>query len=254
MKKLFFVSGLFICLSIKAQKVENIIIVTTDGFRWQEVFNGIDSAIANNKKYYESDSAYLFKKFWSDDINERRKKLLPFFWNTIAKQGQLYGNRNAGCKVNVFNPYQFSYPGYSEIFTGFVDTAINSNAYKANPHTNVLAFLNKQQRFTNKVAAFAAWDAFDRILNEANSGFTVTNAFEKSGGTNPTARENLLNEMLENSYKPFKEEECLDVFTHYAAMEYLKTSNPKCYTFLTEKQMNGLMQASTEVMQKLPTR
>jgi hypothetical protein len=79
MKKLFFISVLFICLSTKAQKVENIIIVTTDGFRWQEVFNGLDSAIANNKKYNEGDSAYLFKKFWSDDVNERRKKLLPFF-------------------------------------------------------------------------------------------------------------------------------------------------------------------------------
>lgn len=33
--------------------------------------------------------------------------------------------------------------------------------------------------------------------------------------------------MLENSYKPFKEDECLDVFTHYGAMEYLKNKKPK---------------------------
>ena len=33
--------------------------------------------------------------------------------------------------------------------------------------------------------------------------------------------------MLLNSYKPWGEGECLDVFTHYAAMEFLKTSKPK---------------------------
>ena len=33
--------------------------------------------------------------------------------------------------------------------------------------------------------------------------------------------------MNKDSFKPFGEEECLDVFTHYAAMEYLKTKKPK---------------------------
>ncbi len=32
------------------RQTENIIIITTDGFRWQEVFKGMDSAIANNSK------------------------------------------------------------------------------------------------------------------------------------------------------------------------------------------------------------
>ncbi len=50
----------FIC---KAQQTENIIIITTDGLRWQEVFGGIDSAIAENKKFNEGDSAYIFKKY-----------------------------------------------------------------------------------------------------------------------------------------------------------------------------------------------
>ena len=33
--------------------------------------------------------------------------------------------------------------------------------------------------------------------------------------------------MLLNSYRPWGEGECLDVFTHYAAVEYLKTKKPK---------------------------
>ena len=74
---------------------------------------------------------------------ERRQKLMPFFWNTIATKGMLFGNRTIGNKVDVANPHWFSYPGYNEILTGYPDTAINSNEYPPNPHTNVFAFLNQ---------------------------------------------------------------------------------------------------------------
>lgn len=208
-------------------KTENIIIVTTDGFRWQEVFKGMDSAIANNSKFHQGDSAYIFSTYWSDIKNERRKKLMPFLWTTIETKGQIYGNRTLGNKVDNANPYWFSYPGYNEIMTGFPDTAINSNDYPPNPHENVLEFLNKQSKLKGRVAAFAAWDAFDRILNEKRAGFPVISAFDTSGGKNPDANEKLINAMLKDSHKPWLEGECLDVFTHYAAMEWLKMKKPK---------------------------
>ncbi|MEO7292515.1 MAG: alkaline phosphatase family protein [Ginsengibacter sp.] len=206
---------------------ENIIIITTDGFRWQEIFKGMDSSIANNKKFNQGDSAYLFETFWSNDENERRKKLMPFLWSAIDTKGQLYGNRALGNKVNNANRYWFSYPGYNEIMTGYPDTAINSNNYPPNPHVTVLEFLNQQPKLKGKVLAFGAWDAFDRILNEKRSGIPVLSAFDLSGGKNPTANQKLINEMLTDSYKPWRNEECLDVFTHYLAMEELKTKKPK---------------------------
>ena len=223
----FFILFTNINFSFAQQKTENMIVITTDGFRWQEVFGGMDSAIANQKKYNQGDSDFIFKKYWSNDVNERRKKLLPFLWNTIAVNGQIYGNRNLGNKVDNSNPYWFSYPGYSEIFCGFADTLVNSNDYKNNPNTNVLEFINKQPKYKNGVAAFGAWDAFERILNEPRSGFPVVAGFAPTGGKNPTQKEQLINSMLKDSYKPFNMEECLDVFTHYEAMEYLKTRKPK---------------------------
>ena len=152
---------------------------------------------------------------------------MPFFWNTIAKSGQLYGNRNFGNKVNVTNPYWFSYPGYSEIMCGFADTAINSNGYKNNPNTTLLEFLNHQPKLNGKVAAFGAWEAFNRIINEKRSGIPVTAAFDTLKGKRLTPQQQLINKMLLNSYKPWHEGECLDMFTHYAAMEHMKTSRPK---------------------------
>jgi Metalloenzyme superfamily len=214
-------------VSTAQQQTQNIIIITTDGFRWQEVFNGMDSAIANNSKFNEGDSSYIFEKYWAVSENDRRKKLMPFLWNTIVEKGQIFGNRAAGSKVDNANPYWFSYPGYSEIFTGYPDTAINSNGYEPNPHVTVLEFLNKQPKLKGKVAAFAAWNAFDRILNEQRSGIPVINGYEATGGKTPTANEKMLNRLLKDSYRPWHEDECLDVFTHHAAMEWLKTRKPR---------------------------
>ena len=228
MKPIFFFFFLFFTATIQAQnQTENVIIITTDGFRWQEVFTGIDQTIASDKRFNQNDSEYLFKKYWSDDLIERRKKLLPFIWTTIASNGQIYGNRNLGNKVDVSNPYWFSYPGYSEIMCGYVDTAINVNKYKHNPNTNVLEFLNQQKNLKNKVAAFGAWDAFNKILNDKRSKIPVVTAYNACGGDHPSANEKLINSMLKDSYRPFDEEECLDVFTHHEAMEYLKNKKPK---------------------------
>src|SRR6186713_650615 len=94
MKKISILFLLFFLInSIRAQQAENIIIITTDGFRWQEVFKGMDSAIANNSKFNQGNSSYIFEKYWSNSENEKRKKLMPFFWNTISNHGQLYGEK-----------------------------------------------------------------------------------------------------------------------------------------------------------------
>jgi hypothetical protein len=208
-------------------KVENLIVVTIDGMRWQEVFTGMDPTIADNKRFNQGDSTYIYKKFGGQNASERKIKLLPFIWETVCSEGQLYGNRLYGNKVDTANPYWFSFPGYSELFTGFPDPRINSNKFGNNPHVTVLEFLNHLPKYKGKVAAFGAWEAFDRILNESRAGFPVISAFDKTGGKTPNRRELLFNKMLADSYKPWGDAECLDVFTHNAALEYLKTKHPK---------------------------
>lgn len=227
--KIFWLIGAWLAASpaLSQQRAQNLIIITTDGLRWQEVFNGMDSAIAINPEFNQEDSAYIFSKYWSPDPASRRARLFPFLWNELAGGGRVYGNRQVGSCVNNFNPYWFSYPGYSEIMTGYADTAINRNDFPPNPHVNVLEYLHRLPSFRGRVAAFAAWNAFDRILNEKRSGFPVINAFDSIGGISPTPHEKILNRMLQDSYKPWLEAECFDIFTHYAAMEYLRTRRPR---------------------------
>lgn len=213
---------LFITQTFAQHKTENIIIVTLDGMRWQEIFGGVDSAIMNNPEYtHERDD--IKKLLWSDDAEERRKKLLPFLWNTIAVKGQLYGNRNKGSLVDVANPYRFSYPGYNEIFTGFPDPAVNSNDKIKNKNENVLAFINKQKDYTGKVAAFSTWDVPPYFLNKWRSGLYVNSDQDSIDFGSSTAK--LLNDMQKLSMKPNGER--LDLVTYTAAREYLKEKKPK---------------------------
>ena len=136
-------------------QTKNVVVILIDGYRCEELFKGAEFDVLNNKKYNPDDSLKRFKKFWSDNLDERREKLMPFTWNYIAKHGQLYGNRDLGNDVNVMNPYWFSYPGRAEILSGFVDTAVNSNEYPDNPNTNVLEFINNQKGYEGKVVSFA---------------------------------------------------------------------------------------------------
>lgn len=226
---LLFLAPAYLIAQQKATDIKNVIVITTDGLRWQEVFKGMDTALANDGRFNQGrrDSIEIYENYWAEDPAGRRKKLMPFFWNTIAAKGQLYGNREKNNKVNVANPHWFSYPGYNEIFTGYPDPAVNSNEYQANPHVTVLEYINNLPAFKGKVAAFGAWGAFNRILNEKRAGFPVIAAFDTTGGKNPTTKELLINAMLKDSYKPFGYGECLDVFTHYGAMEHLETRKPK---------------------------
>ena len=206
----------------QTHKTENIVIVTLDGMRWQEVFGGADSVLINNAAYTK-DTADAKSKFWSSDTDERRKKLFPFLWSTIAQQGQLYGNRKYNNNVNNANPYWFSYPGYNEIFTGYPDTAVNSNDKIYNKNTNVLEFINKQKGYEGKVAAFSTWDVFPYILNDKRSHIYVNADVDTLKFKSPQF--DLINDIQFLTTRPIGVRP--DVLTYIAAREYLKEYKPK---------------------------
>src|SRR5262249_36936940 len=132
-------------------KTKKLFIITIDGFRWQEVFTGADPLLVANTDYVK-DTLLTRQLYWDNTVQTRRKKLLPFFWNTVAEEGRIYGNRQLGNKVNVRNWYKISYPGYNEIFTGHTDAFNSPNLPVENPHVNVLEYLNNSQEYKGKVA------------------------------------------------------------------------------------------------------
>lgn len=226
MKPAVFLLCLFCSFCVSAQTRDsrqspNLFIITIDGVRWQELFNGPDERIINDKEYV-ADPALIKEMYWDKDVQERRKKLLPFFWNIIARKGQLYGNRKYGNRMNVTNRYKFSYPGYNEIFTGYPDTRFVPNTPVLNENTNVLEFLNQQIEYRQKVAAFTSWNVFPYILNEPRSGVPVNSGYEALGTSDP------ISSLIDSVQHTIGEGNTrCDELTYLGAREYIKKEHPK---------------------------
>ena len=206
---------------------QNMVIFLMDGYRWRELYHGADSSIIFDHTYNHTDSAWTVTKYWGNSPEERRKKLMPFVWETIASHGQLYGDRDFGNLVNVQNKYWFSYPGRSEIFTGYYDSAVNSNEYPDNPNTNVLEFLNGQPDFHGKVVSFASWDAVARILNRNRNGMLVNIYGEDVQGDNLTPLQKEANFAQHQLPDIFGKGERFDAATYAIAKAYLLANHPR---------------------------
>ncbi|MFM6924558.1 MAG: alkaline phosphatase family protein [Ferruginibacter sp.] len=203
----------------------NFFIITTDGFRWQEIFNGADSVIINNPSYVR-DTALLKEMYWDNNPEERRKMLMPFVWKTLLKAGTIYGNRKYDNKVTIANAYRFSYPGYNEILTGYADPAIKSNRKKVNHNENLLSVLNNRVEYKNKVAAFASWNLFEYILNEKQAGFYVNSGYQPVSHDSLSETEQLANAVQANTRNNFQSTRN-DMLTFVTAKEYIQNMHPK---------------------------
>jgi len=212
------------CAVAQSHKTQNIVIVTLDGFRWQELYRGADSALINSK--FTETKADVRKKYWAATAEERRKLLMPFFWSTLSSRGQLYGDRDTGNCDEVANSYHFSYPGYNEIFTGFPDERVNSNNPVPNPNTSVFEYLNKQKGFENKVAVFASWEAFPAIFNVGRSGLIVNAGYANFEDAKTDERLKFLNEM-QHKAPHYLGDTRIDFMTYEFGKEYLKEYKPR---------------------------
>ena len=201
----------------------NIFIITTDGFRWQEVFKGADYKIISDTNYVR-DTSLMIEQFWSEDLLERKKKLMPFFWNVIAKKGTLIGNREYGNDVNVANLFKISYPGYNEILTGFADRKFIPNLTVRNKNSNILEFLNNCNGYAGKVAAFSSWNVMPYILDEKHSNFSVNSGYEMLDEQNDST--NMLINSVQNGVE-IKSHTRYDLLTYASAKNYIEQKHPK---------------------------
>jgi hypothetical protein len=214
-------------VSAQEKQTDNLVIITLDGLRWRELFTGADSSLINDSAYTRNPQR-LKDKYWASTPDERRRKLFPFFWSTIDSLGQIHGNRTEGSKVNVLNKYDYSYPGYNEMFTGFPDdTTGRANSIEfPNKNTSVLEFINNLPEYRGKVAVFTSWNAFHAIFAEKRSKIFVNAGYDSIKFQTPAFE--LLNDMQwhvhDEGMPPIARS---DLFAYYMAKEYLREFKPR---------------------------
>ncbi len=243
----------------------HVLLVTIDGLRWQEVFRGADpalisatttttipatpaasasasssaptpqtttttttSTITSGGGVAPGDQAALRAAFLADTPEERRQKLMPFFWGTLVPRGQALGNRDLASPASVLNAERVSYPGYNELLTGAPDPLITSNTPTLNPNITVLEWLHGRPGFAGRVAASAAWNVFVPILNIPRSRLPlfVTQQQSAPGSVSPRIAEL---ESLMTDIPPISSTENYDAFAYRAAVDLIETRRPRVF-------------------------
>lgn len=206
-------------------KTQNVFLIVSDGLRWQEVFQGVDARLINKENGSVEDTNALRAKFWRDNPEARREALMPFFWNVIAKEGQLFGNQEKGSLAAVSNGKKFSYPGYNEMATGFGDPKVDSNDKKLNANTNVFEWLESRETLRGKAAILGTWDVFPYIFNIQRSHLPIWPAWEPQFSPWEIHPPALVTNLMADT--PSVLGVAYDSFLYQAVVDHMKTAKPR---------------------------
>jgi hypothetical protein len=203
------------CVGWAENRTKNIILVTADGLRWQELFGGLDDSLVGK-------ATHLRDRFGKGTPEERRAALMPFFWTKLAPRGVVLGNVRKGSSVQVSNAFRVSYPGYSEILTGRAqDSVIRGNDKIQNPTETVLEFLKRKWNLPQKkVALFGSWDVFG-FIGESKPGTVYINAGYQDEPSMPT-----LSRIQNEAMTPWDSVRH-DYVTFEMALEYMRREKPR---------------------------
>lgn len=132
----------------EASRERNVVLITIDGVRWQEVFRGEDPHLAELAKLprHRSRSA---------------ADLMPNSQRLFFRGGTVLGDPRFGGGIQASGPHFVSLPGYLEILTGAA-TACTENDCKEQPLT-LLDAASEYAAPKTQVAAFTSWERLGHV-------------------------------------------------------------------------------------------
>ena len=211
------------------RRTGNVVLVTLDGVRVQELFGGMDPVVADSREkrsgIYDPERAR--RLFWRDTAAERRRALLPFFWDTLAPQGIVLGNPATDSRVTLRNPHAFSAPGYMELLTGRFQSDVTTNDARRYAHPTVLEAIRDALHLEpEEVAVFSTWDAIGLFASSAAGAVFVNAGYARV----PAALSNPVMDALgdyQEHVMALWEGYRTDMPTFHLALEYLKAHRPR---------------------------
>jgi hypothetical protein len=212
-----------------ARRTANLVLVTLDGVRVQEVFGGMDDTVASSREKRSGiyDVARARRLYWRATAAERRAALWPFFWGTLAPQGIVLGDAGRGSRVMLRNPHAFSAPGYMELLTGAFRPEVTTNDARRYPHPTVLQAIRRELGLrAQDVAVFSTWDALGLFASSEEGAVFVNAGYARV----PAALSNPVLDALgdyQEHVMALWEGYRTDMPTFHLALEYLKAHHPR---------------------------
>ncbi len=141
---------------------EPVVIVTIDGVRWKEVFEGTDPELSNAPPVPAS-------------------VIAPNLHRLGTERGAFVGAPGSGV-IAASGPNYVSLPGYTEILGGRPPAACQDNLC---PRTRLPTILDEARASGAKVAAFSSWAPLERAVTALPGAFHVSCGRREGDKTDP---------------------------------------------------------------------
>ncbi|MFN8370362.1 MAG: alkaline phosphatase family protein [Bacteriovoracaceae bacterium] len=183
----------------------NVILITFDGVRWQEVFNGTDPQLTNKKE-----------------------QLFKILWEKYAKNGLVLGDKNKGSMIRTGNPVNISLPEYQALMSGVITPCQGNGCSQIKEET----FMEKIQKDLDlkfyDIGVVASWETIKKSVASVEGSFLVNT------GITP-----LIDEQFPDSHKEINELQKADKpkwgsarkdkYTFLHAKNFIKNHKPRFF-------------------------
>ncbi len=194
-----------------------VVLVVLDGVRWQEVFDGVDPAMA--RRY----------GLGADEVTGAAE-LMPVLHAALIDRGVAVGAEGFGPAMRASGPHYVSLPGYTEILTGRLPERCADNACSAVDEPT-LADEVAVAAGGDGSAVIASWESLERAATCGKGEVLVSAGRHHGRGLDrlgdDEAMAALLAEGAEASSAPGIGDFRPDRFTAEVALRYLATRSPR---------------------------
>ncbi len=153
-----------------AEQSVTIVIVTLDGVRWHEVFEGVDPKLAAEHNL-------------PADAVVSARDLLPNLYSIIDTRGSALGAPGHGSAISASGPNFLSLPGYAELLSGrSVTGCANNQCRGVATHTIIEELSAGSARPDADVAAVTSWAEIARVTSFGACRAAVSSG--RHGGSN----------------------------------------------------------------------
>jgi hypothetical protein len=185
----------------------NVILLTLDGVRWEEVFKGVDPG-------------------QSMDSEGTHSRIFDYLTGTLTQQGPLIGNKEKGERVTVSNPAQNSLPAYQSIMAGATQPCTSNACGRIHVETFPERILQDLQLKKEEVATFASWEKIANAVEHVEGTTLVNAGIQPLANPSSDAETDKVNRE-QAAEKPSWSSARLDKFTFAHALHYLKARKPR---------------------------
>ncbi len=127
-----------------------IVLVTLDGVRWHEVFEGVDARLADSHGLPSGELATA-------------AELTPNLHRIVATHGAALGAPGHGSPISASGPNFVSLPGYAELLSGRRITNCRDNQCTSSGRRTIIDELSKDPK---QVAVFTSWPDIAKVASE----------------------------------------------------------------------------------------